>query len=73
LGYLEERGYTLVKRYHRTRYGEIDLVLRDEETLVLIPSTKRQTPHYDSMLPTVKGYLQRLAMTLNHKVLCTTT
>jgi Holliday junction resolvase-like predicted endonuclease len=34
LEYLEERGYTLVERVHRTRHGEIDLVMRDQETLV---------------------------------------
>ena len=35
--YLEERGYTLVERNHRTRHCEIDLGMRDEETLVFIP------------------------------------
>ena len=38
--YLEERGYTLVERNHRTSYGEIDLIMRDEETLVFIPKYK---------------------------------
>ena len=38
--YLEERGYTLVERKNRTRHGEIDVVMRDEETLVLIPKYK---------------------------------
>jgi Holliday junction resolvase-like predicted endonuclease len=44
LEYLEERGYTLVERDHRTRHGEIDLVMCDQETLVLIPSTQRDHP-----------------------------
>ncbi len=35
LEYLEERGYTLVERNHRTRHGELDLVMCDEETLWL--------------------------------------
>lgn len=34
--YLEERGYTLVERNYRTRHGEIDLVVRDEETLIFV-------------------------------------
>lgn len=38
--YLEERGYTLVERNHRTSYGEIDLIMRDEKTLVFIPEYK---------------------------------
>ena len=38
--YLEERGHTLVERNHRTSHGEIDLIMRDEETLVFIPEYK---------------------------------
>ena len=40
LEYLEERGYTLVERNHRTSYGEIDLIMRDEKTLVFIAEYK---------------------------------
>jgi Holliday junction resolvase-like predicted endonuclease len=40
LEYLEERRYSLVERNHRTSYGEIDLIMRDEETLVFIPEYK---------------------------------
>lgn len=36
LRYLTERGYTLVERNYRTRYGEIDLILRNSATLVFI-------------------------------------
>lgn len=33
---LVERGYTLVERNYRTRYGELDLILRDADTLVFV-------------------------------------
>jgi hypothetical protein len=33
LRYLSEKGYALVERNYRTRYGEIDLVVRDGKTL----------------------------------------
>lgn len=36
LRFLERLGYTLVERNYRTRYGEIDLILRDGETLVFV-------------------------------------
>ena len=36
LNYLTEKGYTLVERNYRTRHDEIDLVARDEETLVFV-------------------------------------
>ena len=34
LRYLTQRGYVLIERNYRTRYGELDLILRDRDTLV---------------------------------------
>ena len=34
LRYLTQQGYELVERNYRTRYGELDLVLRHQDTLV---------------------------------------
>jgi putative endonuclease len=34
LRYLTRRGYVLIERNYRTRYGELDLILRDKDTLV---------------------------------------
>jgi putative endonuclease len=36
LRYLTRRGYTLVERNYRTRYGELDLILRHQNTLVFV-------------------------------------
>jgi putative endonuclease len=36
LRYLTKRGYELVERNYRTRYGELDLILRHEDTLVFV-------------------------------------
>lgn len=36
LRFLEERGYKLVERNYRTRYGEIDLILRIGQSLVFV-------------------------------------
>lgn len=36
LRYLTRRGYTLVERNYRTRYGEIDLILRQGDALVFV-------------------------------------
>ena len=44
LEYPEVRGYTLFERNHRTLHGEIELVMCDEESLVLIPKYKAQRP-----------------------------
>jgi len=34
--YLTRRGFELVERNYRTRYGEIDLILRKDELLVFV-------------------------------------
>jgi putative endonuclease len=36
LRYLTQQGYELVERNYRTRYGELDLILRHEDTLVFV-------------------------------------
>ncbi len=36
LRYLTRRGYELVERNYRTRYGELDLILRHQDTLVFV-------------------------------------
>jgi putative endonuclease len=33
---LERRGYAVLARRYRTRHGEIDIVARDDETLVFV-------------------------------------
>jgi putative endonuclease len=40
--HLERLGYTVVARNHRTRYGEIDLVVADERTLVIVEVKTRR-------------------------------
>ena len=36
LSYLEEKGYQVVERNFRTRFGEIDLIMKKEELLVFV-------------------------------------
>ena len=38
--YLIQNGYTLVERNYRTRRGEIDLIVRKDDTLVLVLRNK---------------------------------
>ena len=40
LRYLANKGYTPIERNYRTRRGEIDLVVLDEKTLVLVRKYK---------------------------------
>ena len=43
LGHLERLGYRLVSRNHRTRFGEIDLIVCDDETIVFVEVKARRT------------------------------
>ncbi|MDP8950027.1 MAG: YraN family protein, partial [Actinomycetota bacterium] len=36
LRYLTDQGYVLIERNYRTRYGELDLILRHEDTIVFV-------------------------------------
>ena len=36
LRYLAQQGYVLLERKYRTRYGELDLILRHENILMLV-------------------------------------
>jgi putative endonuclease len=42
LAHLERLGYTLVARNHRTRYGELDLVVFDGSTLAFVEVKTRR-------------------------------
>jgi putative endonuclease len=43
LAHLERLGYTLVTRNHRTRHGELDLVVYDGSTLVFVEVKTRRS------------------------------
>jgi putative endonuclease len=43
---LERRGYVILARRYRTRYGEIDIVARDGETTVFVEVKARATAEF---------------------------
>lgn len=69
--WLEQRGYVFVERNFRTRYGEIDLVMRDGDVTVFVEVKTRQSlafgPAVESMSlmkikrlhTTIEQYCQR--------------
>lgn len=46
LAYLVERGLSLVTRNYRSRFGEIDLILRDGEVLVFVEVRLRASTRF---------------------------
>jgi putative endonuclease len=53
LRFLEERGYTVVERNYRTRYGEIDLIVQKEDSLVFVEVKLRRGRGYGDPLEAV--------------------
>ncbi len=53
LRYLLERGYELVERNYRTRYGELDLILRKDNTLVFVEVKLRRGTGFGGPLEAV--------------------
>jgi len=53
LAYLQERGLNLVERNFRCKTGEIDLIMRDQATLVFVEVRKRQSSRYGGALASV--------------------
>jgi len=46
LEYMERAGLKLVERNYRTRFGELDLIMRDGATLVFVEVRYRRDPHF---------------------------
>jgi putative endonuclease len=64
LAHLERRGYALVARNHRTRFGELDLVVFDGHTLVFCEvKTRRAGPGspWDTLGPPKRAQVRRMA------------
>jgi putative endonuclease len=65
--YLESQGLRLVARNHRCRHGEIDLVMRDADTLVFVEVRYRRSQRFGSAAESVDAHKQRrLAAAAGH-------
>jgi putative endonuclease len=66
LAHLERLGYALVARNHRTRFGELDLVVFDGETLAFVEVKTRRLPgragtSLDAFSPAKTSQVRRMA------------
>jgi putative endonuclease len=59
LGYLIQNGYTLLERNYRSRRGEIDLIVRKDDTLVFVEVKLRRQTGYGDPLEAVTHQKQR--------------
>ena len=65
--YLEGQGLRLLARNHRCRHGEIDLVMRDADTLVFVEVRYRRSQRFGTAAESVDAHKQRrLAAAAGH-------
>src|SRR5687767_12627538 len=56
---LERRGYAILARRYRTRFGEIDIVARDGDTTVFVEVKARAGDEFGGAAAAVTGWKQR--------------
>lgn len=66
LEHLQRRGYALIARNHRTRHGEIDLIVCDGRALVFVEVKTRRTSAragsaLDAVSPAKQAQVRRMA------------
>jgi putative endonuclease len=65
--FLIKNGLELVTRNYQCRFGEIDLIMKDQETLVFIEVRYRKSANYGSALESVDtGKQRKLVFAANH-------
>ena len=66
LAFLLEKGFSLVKRGFRSRFGEIDIIVRDKEFLVFVEVKLRKNANF-AMAREYVGYekQRKIRMTAN--------
>ena len=67
LAYLKSQGLKEIGRNYRSRHGEIDLIMMQQETLVFIEVRARTRTEYMDPVETIDGSkLQKLLLTGRH-------
>jgi putative endonuclease len=56
---LRRRGYAVLERRYRTRFGEIDIIARDGRTIVFVEVKARLTGDFGGAAAAVTGWKQR--------------
>jgi len=65
--YLQQHGLKLVESNYRSRFGEIDLILRDGETLVFAEVRQRSSNNFGGAAASIDARKQqRLILTAQH-------
>lgn len=61
--YLKQKGLILVDHNYHSKYGEIDLIMTDRDTLVFIEVRYRKTSNFGSAAETITRHKQKKIIT----------
>ena len=65
--FLQQNGLTLIQRNYQCRFGEIDLVMQDDDTLVFVEVRYRTSSNFGSGIESVDANKRRkLVFAANH-------
>ena len=69
---LQRRGYAILARRYRTRFGEIDIVAQDGDAVVFVEVKARRTARFGSAAESIPSWKQRriAAMALDYLAWC---
>src|SRR5437016_3546299 len=56
---LERRGYAILERRYRTKFGEIDIIARDGATVVFVEVKARLTPDFGGAAAAITAWKQQ--------------
>ena len=56
---LQRRGYAILERRYRTKFGEIDIIAKDGATIVFVEVKARLTAEFGGAAAAVTGWKQR--------------
>lgn len=59
LQFLQKNGLCKISRNFRTRFGEIDLIMQDQQALVFIEVRRRRNPWHGHSIETINHAKQR--------------
>ncbi len=57
--YLQQQGLTLIEKNYRSRFGEIDLIMRDRKVLVFIEIRLRKNPAFGGAAASIDAHKQQ--------------
>ena len=61
--YLREHGLTEIERNYRCRFGEIDLIMRDAETVVFVEVRQRSSTHFGGAIASIDARKKKKLVT----------